>query len=83
MLDDKHAYRPAAGLDREKLAARLVAYLGGDSGMDSVCRVSTAEWTEILMNYLDTIIYRGEVRKIKVKQDLGFGVLEIWKAPKS
>jgi hypothetical protein len=41
-------------------------------------RMTVKEWREILLNNLDTIVFRGTVHKLTVKH-LGNGVVEMFK----
>ena len=43
-------------------------------------RMTVAEWKKILLGEYDTITSAGHVRKL-VADNLGFGVVEIYKAP--
>ena len=43
-------------------------------------RITTKAWREMLLNDNDTIIYKGNIRRI-VGKNLGVGVIEISKEP--
>ena len=43
-------------------------------------RKTVAEWRKILLEERDTITWRGHVRKL-VGRNIGFGVVEVTKAP--
>lgn len=41
-------------------------------------RMSVKDWKEVLLNDMDTIIFRGEIRQLGAK-NLGYGVVEVYK----
>ena len=43
-------------------------------------RVTTKQWKAILLKGNDSLIFRGNVRKLKAR-NLGAGVYEVYKAP--
>lgn len=43
-------------------------------------RMTTAEWKAILLGNNDSIVYKGELRRLVAKK-LGYGVVEVYKAP--
>ncbi len=44
-------------------------------------RMTREEWKKLLLDYDDTVIYKGLLRKLKATS-LGYGVLEVYKEPK-
>ena len=43
-------------------------------------RITAKQWREMLLNDLDHIVYRGDIRQLKA-DNLGYGVVEIYKEP--
>jgi hypothetical protein len=43
-------------------------------------RMTTKEWQKILLDYDDSVIFQGKLRKLKARK-LGAGVVEIFKEP--
>ena len=45
-------------------------------------RITAKQWREMLLNETDHIVYRGCIRQLKA-DNLGYGVVEIYKEPLS
>lgn len=43
-------------------------------------RITVSQWREILLDERDTMIFKGTVRQL-VAKNLGYGVVEVSKAP--
>jgi hypothetical protein len=43
-------------------------------------RMTMKEWQKILLDYDDSVIFHGKLRKLKVRK-LGAGVVEVFKEP--
>jgi hypothetical protein len=44
-------------------------------------RLSVQQWRQILLESRDTIIFRGELRKL-IATNIGYGVVEVCKGPR-
>ena len=43
-------------------------------------RMTAKQWKEILLTERDSIIFKGNMRRLKARR-LGYGVVEVYKAP--